>query len=458
MNIRLKLTIRFAVIVASILSLFSIAVYVLSEDYRREDFFTRLESRAITTARLLVSVQEISTDLLKIIDKNSIYALIQEQILIYDSADNLIYSTIDASNVVTDYEILNRVRRDWKLEFTENDREAVGLRYSDVSGEYVVIASAFDKYGRNKLSNLRNVLAIGFIIGLGIIFLAGNIFAGQVLMPLAKINADISTITAGNLSQRIDEGNGRDEIARLGINFNQMLERLESAFDVQQQFVSNASHELRTPLAAMRGQLQTVLDKDRASGEYRQVLQSIFEDTDALVQLTNGLLNLAQSGVDRQKSYFVPVRVDEVLYSAQQELGKNHKKYQFQINYQNLPDDETALTVMGNEQMLRTVFLNLMDNACKFSPNHTVITRIDFPPKSVKIQFHDQGIGILPDEQTKIFQPFIRGSNVEPGMKGYGIGLPLCQRIIQLHGGQISVESTPGKGSIFQVLLPANHS
>lgn len=458
MNIRLKLTLRFAVIVASILSLFSIAVYVLSEDYRREDFFTRLESRAITTARLLVSVQEISTDLLKIIDKNSIYALIQEQILIYDNADNLIYSSIDASNVVTNYELLTQVRRDWKVEFSENDREAVGLRYSDVSGEYVVIASAFDKYGRSKLSNLRNVLFIGFIIGLGIIFLAGNIFAGQVLTPLAKINADISTITAGNLGQRIDEGNGRDEIAQLGINFNQMLQRLEAAFDIQQQFVSNASHELRTPLAAMRGQMQTVLDKNRTPEEYQQVLQSIFEDTDKLVQLTNGLLNLAQSGVDRQKSYFVPVRVDEVLYSAQQELSKSHTKYQFQINYQNLPDDETALTVMGNEQMLRTVFLNLMDNACKFSPNHTVVARIDFPPRSVKIQFHDQGIGILPEEQTKIFQPFIRGSNVEPGMKGYGIGLSLCQRIIQLHGGQISVESVPGKGSVFQILMPASHS
>ena len=458
MNIRTKLTLRFAVIVASILSIFSISVYVLSEDYRREDFFSRLESRGITTARLLVSVQEINTDLLKIIDKNSVYALIQEQVLIFDRNNKLIYNSLEKSEFNVSTDLLDKIRREKQIEFTENDLEIIGIVYNDASDDYAVIASAFDKYGRSKLSNLRNVLLSGFIIGLGIIFLAGLVFAGQVLRPLAKINEDISNITAGNLSQRIDEGNKRDEIARLGINFNKMLERLKSAFDIQQQFVSNASHELRTPLAAIRGQLQTVLDKKRSPEEYRQVLQSLFEDTNALVQLTNGLLTLAQSSIDRQRSYFKPVRVDEVVYAVQQELGKSHPEYHFQINFDNLPEDDRALTVLGNEQMLRTVFLNLMDNACKYSIHPSVIIRFIFPAKSVVIECCDQGIGVLPQELEKIFQPFIRGSNILPEVKGYGIGLSLCERIIHLHRGSVTVESVPLKGSTFRINLPLDNS
>jgi signal transduction histidine kinase len=108
--------------------------------------------------------------------------------------------------------------------------------------------------------------------------------------------------------------------------------------------------------------------------------------------------------------------------------------------------------------MLRTVFLNLMDNACKYSTHPSVIIRFIFPAKSVVIECCDQGIGVLPQELEKIFQPFIRGSNILPEVKGYGIGLSLCERIIHLHGGTVTVESVPQKGSTFRVNLPLDNS
>jgi signal transduction histidine kinase len=298
------------------------------------------------------------------------------------------------------------------------------------------------------------VLVAGLVVGISLVLLAGVFFSRQMLEPLARINAEVSEISAGSLNMRINEGNRRDEIARLAMNFNHMLARIEAAFDIQQQFVSNASHELRNPLAAITGQLQLILSQPRSQEEYEQVLQSLLDDALALVHLTNGLLNLAQSDIDKQQSQFAPVRVDEALFAAQHELSKTHPDYHFHMEYDVMPDDELLLMVSGNEQLLKTAFLNLMDNACKFSSDHS--TRIGFLSVGgfIEISFKDKGIGILQEEQSQIFNPFFRGSNVPSPNKGYGIGLSLCQRIVQLHSGTLLVDSMPGKGSCFRIRLP----
>jgi len=326
------------------------------------------------------------------------------------------------------------------------------MAYPSADGKFVVIASAFDRYGRSKLRNLGQVLLAGLVLGIGIIVLAGRIFAQQALRPLAIMNAEVASITAGSLNQRIPGGEQRDEIGQLAQNFNLMLARLEASFAIQQQFVSNASHELRTPLAAISSQLQATLGKARKPDEYQEVLQSLVEDTHTLTELTNGLLVLAQSGIDKQREFFKAVRVDEIIFSAQTDLLKNHPEYQFQIEYAQFPEDDQSLHVLGNEQLLKTAFLNFMDNACKFSKDHSVHVTVGFPVAGIiEICFADEGPGIHPDEQSKIFDPFYRASNTPSGVRGHGIGLSLCHRIVQLHKGTVHLNSTIGTGSRFYV-------
>jgi len=440
--------------VATILVAFSLAVYVLSEDYRKEEFYARLESRAITTARLFVTVREVDENMLRIIDKNSIHAMFQERVLIFNPDDKLIYSSLDDLDVPYSSELLKEIRKKEKVEYTIDDVEQIGILYKGDQGDFVAISSAYDRFGRSKLQNLRNVLFTGLFVGILIIVLAGAAFAGQVLQPLARINAEVSNISAGNLSLRIDEGNRHDEIAQLAMNFNDMLHRLESAFEVQQQFVSNASHEMRNPLAAITTQLQLILDKKRTPEEYEQAMQSMLDDTQTLVELTNGLLTLAQSGIEKQRFQFGAVRVDEVLFLAQNELGKAHPDYHFIIEYETFPEDESQLTIPGNEQLLKTAFLNLMDNACKFSPDRTVRIRVAANLHAIDVSFSDCGIGVPEEEQELIFNPFYRSSNVQSAIKGHGIGLSLCRRILQLHNSNISIRSSLGTGSCFAVQLP----
>jgi len=401
-----------------------------------------------------VTVQEVDVDLLRIIDQNSIHALFEEKVLIFNPEDKLVYSSLDDLEVSYSSALLRQIRAQRKMEYTLGEIEHLGIVYAGEQGEFVVISSAFDRYGRSKLKNLRNVLLAGLVIGSLIILLTGALFAGQVLRPLASMNAEVSSISAGNLSLRIGEGNRRDEIAQLAMNFNDMLQRLESSFEMQQQFVSSASHELRNPLAAITSQLQLVLDKKRTPEEYQQALQSLLDDTRTLVELTNGLLTLAQSGIEKQRFQFAPVRVDEILFAAQNELVKSHPDYHFLIEYETFPDDESLLTIAGNEHLLKTAFLNLMDNACKFSDDHTVRIRFTTNGYSIDVSFSDDGLGIHLEEQEMIFNPFYRGNSVRSSTKGYGIGLSLCHRIVQLHNGSIGVQSAPGKGSRFEASFP----
>ncbi|MCB0517759.1 MAG: HAMP domain-containing protein [Lewinellaceae bacterium] len=457
MNIQAKLTLRFTVIVASILVLFSAVTYMFSASYRKEEFYDRLESRAVTTARLLVTVEEVDKDLLRIIERNSVPGLPLEEIVVFNKDNELDYSSVDVNEIKYPPELLQKIRQAKNIRLASGDFEQVGILYGEANkNEIVVIATAYDRYGRNKLRNLGTVLISGLIVGIGIIVLAGRLFARQALVPLAKMNEQVSKITAGSLEQRIDEGNKTDEIARLAMNFNKMLRRLETAFEMQKNFVSNASHELRTPLAVMRSQLQVALEKDRTTEEYHQVLSSLLEDTNSFTELTNGLLTLAQSGIDGQKLHFNSIRLDEVLFSSQEELAKQKPHYHFQFDYDNLPEDEESLTIQGNEQLLNTAFTNFMDNACKFSEEKTVYISLASKGKHIEISFRDKGAGIPPDELRKIFSPFYRAANAQHLVKGHGIGLSLCKRIIELHSGTISVNSKLKKGSTFKVVIPIN--
>lgn len=318
----------------------------------------------------------------------------------------------------------------------------------------MIIASAYDRYGKSKLRNLQMVLITGLLVGLGIIVMAGIVFTHQTLSPIAKMNAEISMITAGNLEKRIDEGNGKDELATLAHNFNQMLERLEAAFESQQQFVSNASHELRNPLAAMSSQLQAVLEKERDKERYQVTLRSLEEDTRRLIKLINGLLGLAQSDVERQKGFFQLVRLDEVLFSAQQELKYNFTNAQFWVEFGDLLEEESKLIVKGDPSLLQTVFFNILENSCKFSPEQRVRIRLEFDTTYTTVFIEDEGIGIPEEDLSKVFQPFYRAKNATLLNKGHGIGLSLCQKIIQLHQGELVVSSVEGIGTTIMVRLP----
>lgn len=451
MKIRIRLTLLFTITVATILLIFSLSIYYFYSLFRENEFYDRLEDKAIETVELLTEVKTIDEEILKIIDKHDLTTLQGEEVILFDNNLKMIYKSGE-EYIHFPLAALKNIQQKEKVKIKNGDRESLGIHLLDGGKYYVVVVSAIDQYGYSKLNNLLLILSIGFATGVIVIFIIGYYFSENALAPISGVVAQVDKITASNLNMRVDEGNGKDEIATLAKTFNNMLQRLEEAFMMQRNFVSNASHELRTPMTSIAGEIEVALMQPRMPEEYQSVLKSILEETQKLTKMTTGLLDLAKVSSDEYFFTFNPIRIDELLWNARSELLKKFPEYHIKIEFQNFPDEEEKLLFRGNEALLNTVFINLFENGCKFSKNKKVEVLVVIFFNKVQILVMDTGAGIAKDDLNHIFEPFYRSIKTRK-INGYGIGLSLVQKIIAMHKGLIEVVSTEGVGTIFTVTI-----
>jgi signal transduction histidine kinase len=466
-KIKYKIALSYAISAFVLLNTFAILAYYFSAQSRKAEYMERLEYRARSIANVIIEEDTVRIDLLRKLDKTTFQDLYEETILVYNPAYDLLYSNLKDTAIKTSRYLLDYIKKNGEFSHDKQNGEQVGVYYTEGSVSVIVIVSSFDKYGFQNLQNLKRILIIELIVAVILLVVVGYFFARNMVRPIDKLVRQVKTINANNLQGNSVDAKGKDEIAQLGANFNTMLQRLGDAFDLQKSFVSNASHELRTPLAAIISQLQVTLSKERTKEVYQDILASVLEDAESLSDLSNGLLQLAQSELNQQKFIFNEVRIDElmlemgnliklkhspVIYGA--ETGKTPK---VDIRFLKVPEQDTELICEGNESLLKVLFFNLLDNAFKFSPDNTAYVTIDFFAHDIQIQVSDKGIGILPDELHKIFEPFYRGTNVEK-IRGHGLGLSICKKIVELHKGDITVSSVPGQGTTFTITLPHNYS
>ncbi|GAB3799680.1 HAMP domain-containing sensor histidine kinase [Spirosoma humi] len=452
MSLRNRLTLLFTAIVSVLLALFCGLLFKLAGQYREQQFQERLQAEATTAGHLLLSQERIGPTLYKLLDKNQLTVLPDEEIIIYNTENKLVYES------GTDYltlspENLNHIRQSQRVAWKEANREIVGILFANHQQPFVIVASAVDTYGTRTVASLGNLLGIGWCIMIGLLWLAGRFLAGRALRPISQINRQIDAITASSLSLRLPEDAQGDELAQLAQRFNRMLSRLEEAFRLQRSFVSSASHELRTPLTAITGQLEVSLLADDEPDELRATLQSVLEDVRGLNRMANGLLALANASMDASAVPMAPVRLDTLLEQIQLEFRRIQPTYTIHLHIDSTTSDTANWQLPGSEALLRTAFFNLLDNGGKFSPDHTVWVQLISQPTAIQLTVRNLGSVIAPDQLTLIFSPFQRGRNAS-GHPGHGIGLALTERIIQLHQGQIRVDSSAETGTTFTVSLP----
>lgn len=452
MDIRKKLTLLFVVIVALILLLSSLSIYYFSANYRQEDFYLRLKSKGQNAAKLLIEVEEIDARLLQKIERDNPQNLTDEKLVIFNYQNETLYGSEGWEGLAVTPVLLDEIRLEGEVKFKSEMGEVLGFMFIDTYDRFVVVVAARDVYGLRKISNLRLILILVFIGGILIATLLGWVYAGRALKPISKVVSAVEKIGIHSLDQRIYEGETHDEIAKLAHTFNKMLSRLEKAFVMQKNFISNASHELRTPLTAIGGQLEVMLMKERSPEAYRQTLASVYDDIRGLGNTANRLLLLAQADSELAKKDFSNVRIDEVLWIARAEVLKRDQRYLIDVNLNPEIKDEHQLTVEGNAQLLKTAIINLMDNGCKYSSNHTVVLSVFAEEQQLIMQFKDSGIGIPAEDVKRIFEPFHRAPNAIT-YKGHGIGLSLVSSIAELHQGSVSVQSVQGSGSLFTLQI-----
>jgi len=287
-----------------------------------------------------------------------------------------------------------------------------------------------------------------WVVSFAVLFIIGYLMARSTLKPVSKIVKQVEEITASNLSKRVEIDNQKDEIGELAATFNNTLDRLEQSFDSQKMFMSNVSHELRTPMAALIAELELSLHKERSNEDYKKVVENALIDAHKIEKLSNGLMDLAKASYNTNQIRMTPVRLDETLLDASATVMKARSDYNVDLIFGDDTDDDRMVTIHGNEYLLRTAFINLMENNCKFSHNHSSTVQISFSDSRVFVRFSDTGIGISHEDLELIFKPFYRGEN-HHFSTGNGIGMTLAERIVKLHGGTISVSSQQGEGTVF---------
>ena len=447
MNIRTRLTLLFVMLVASIMLLFTASVYYLYDQFREQEFQQRLEEKAFTTVRLREDVGEVP--------RADLPVMVDEQVTIYSVKGAVLYNQgKQRPRFPVTPEFLRKISR-FQPQYTRlGDLEAVGEHYVTAKGELlIVVASARDRYGLSKLIRLREILFFGWLLSLVIVGVAGYLFASDALRPIAELITQANAISATTIHERLRVGHQRDELADLARTFNDLLVRLEDAFVLQKSFVSHASHELRTPLTVMMGQIEVTRLQPRTVADYEAAFDALLDEVKSMIRLVNGLLDLARANSDAVTINYQPVRIDELLWQAQSLLVSKQTAYQIDVDFANLPNQEEDLVIMGEESLLQTAFQNLMENGCKYSFDGRMAVRISFLRGQLQLTFSDEGHGIPPTDLPHIFEPFYRSESTMI-INGHGIGLALTKRIIDLHRGQIVVNSTLGKGTTFQITLP----
>jgi two-component system sensor histidine kinase ArlS len=463
MPVKIRITLLFTLLVVTILTLVCASVYYFSYTNRIKDIQTRLINRAITTGRLLRQGGVFDRALIRKIDESTSMAIRHKVVEAYDTSDRKIYSFSDspADPFRTDRSVIERAKKasDGMIYFTRDNRDAIALYYTEGKegyADFVIITAGYDEAGNEKMRHLRLVLSLSFIGGILISIVGGYLFSISLLHPLRRIADEVNEISARNLTRRIRSASStqKDEWYYLSDTLNQLLNRLQESFEIQGRFISNASHELSTPLTSISSQLEVSLQRVRSIEEYRKVIQSVYQDTQQLNKLTQTLLEFARASGTAGGLEIDLIRIDEILLRLPGEISKTNSLFSVTLDFDRLPEIEEELLVFGNEELLFTAIKNVVSNACKYSDDHHAIVRLSVQAKEISITVEDQGTGIGEEEWERIFQPFYRADN-DTSVPGFGLGLSLARRIIQLHKGWITVDSIIGKGSVFLIRLPS---
>ena len=457
MSIRLRLALQFGSILVVTLLLFALAVYFITQQSRRALFTQSLFKRTLVVGHAYAAGQHERDNA----GQEATYrrylrqlyrTLPAEQGRVYDAANHLVFREGQGAAVPVPVAWLARVRRTGRavLEAKTSYYETVGQLYRDAQlGPLVIVASSIDEDSRQQLRQLRHLLGLGLLVSVGVMGVGSWVFAGQALRPLRRIVQEVDGITATDLSQRLTrDGGSTDEIGRLTQRFNRLLARLEAAFAGQRTFVRDASHELRTPLTALIGELEVaLLQAERPPAEYRRVLQSTLDSARQLNELTNGLLQIARASDDPSQVPMTTVRLDELLLQAHELLLRRHPTRRIDLDFGEA-DDSAAYVVPGNEALLLSAMLNVLDNACKFSQatGGPVTATLVRTRTRLTLLVTDEGPGLSAADLQQVFVPFFRAAAVR-AVPGHGIGLPLAARIMALHGGTVRLESAPGQGT-----------
>ena len=456
-SVRLRLTLWYAGVLALSLIAFAFVIYYAAGN----SFHERQDESLRSTAQTVVSayVEELGEAhspttagevvLAEITFPNRYVQLIDNAGKPFAGSANLAGATVSIpSSTLADVRA-----RGFSYATVNGLRVAVVPLSTDQTLGYAAVAEPLSVI-EDGLTALRRDLFAGVPLVLLLASGGGYFLARKSLAPIASMNSQTQHISAANLSARLDVTNTRDELGHLATTINDLLSRLESSFREQQRFIADASHELRTPLAVLRGETEVALGKTRTVDEYQQSLSLIQEEAESLSRIVEDLFILARQPISTRTA----LRKERVsLNDAVKDCARAAQVLALRKGVRlNLENDSPSIALNGDEELIKRMILNLLDNAVKYTPAGGEISLgLARQNGNAEIVVHDTGMGIPEADQLRVFDRFFRVDKARArAMGGAGLGLSIAQWIVAAHGGEISVTSMPGQGSTFTVVLP----
>ncbi len=309
-----------------------------------------------------------------------------------------------------------------------------------------------EQIGSRNRELLRNYSLIFF----GGVLLLGTVsvylVSGKMLEPIDRVSSLAARISSSNLEERINHQGPDDEVKRLADTFDDMLGRLEGAFESQKQFIQDASHELRTPLAIAQTNIEVIeMEEEATKADYQRLIEVIKPSLERMSRLSNNLLLL--SGDNQAQAKWSAVNMTSLIEEVATGFSANAAVAGVSLELESTSEE---MLVRGDALYLKQAVSNLVDNAIKYNrPGGTVRVLAHVEESQLVLKVQDSGIGISDADQQRIFDRFYRvDKSRSRAQGGSGLGLAIVKKIVENHGGTISVESTPGEGSTFRITLP----
>lgn len=448
MNLKNKIALIVSLLFTLIFAVSASVVYILFADFRAEEFESRLKEKAVSSIKLLVEVEQVDRHLLKIIDQNSIDKLYNEKTLIFDADFNLIYSSLDDTKITWTIDDLKYLKVNKTFFKKDKEHEIYGVFYDTKDNDFYALISATDIIGKRKLAYLLYLLIVTYIVFTIICWFTMSYLVKKLLAPVDTFHGKLKGINENHLDTRIVVKDKKDEIDLLADEFNKMLERIAISYHKQKEFTSNASHELRTPIARITTQLENKIIIEKNNRTSTSFLEKILEDVYQISELISSLLLLSKldNTVNTEREL---CRIDELFFDAAEKVSKLYPDFKLELDILSVE----TLEIFGNKSLLLIAFTNLLKNAYLYSDNKQVGIRIKSSAKNLVVSIANDGQSLTNEEQTNLFQPFMRGQNSKD-KAGLGLGLRIVQRILVQQNATIMYVSDTTVKNDFIITFP----
>lgn len=450
MNLKFRFALLFTLVVAFIQAITCFSIYYFYADHRKVDYQTKLKSEALLAYDAYLNESFFKNDTTNVLPAGfNNKVMYNRYVVIYTDYQKPIALLPNNAKIELQKNDFEKIKNANEYYFSNAEREYLGI-YLKEKKQFIVI-SAIDVEGLDKLSNLKLILIIVFFSSILLAAFCSYFFVNSALRPLKILMHEIQQTTESSLWKKVNEGNGKDEIAKIAINYNNVLGRLKNAFETQQIFVQQASHELRTPLTVMYATTESALNKKHSEQEYIDVLLSLKEEQINLIELTNSLLVLYQ--LDKHKNYhhWNSLRIDELLYDAVSYCKKIFPGISIDFSFENLPEEKN-LTIEGNESLLKAALINLLKNAFLYSDDKKLNISIVALDYSMQIHFDNKGTHLTQHEIEILKKPFVRSQDIGI-IKGIGLGLSIVEKVLTFHNGHLIYTAMPNSINRFTVKL-----